>query len=217
MPKTRASIASSVASDHADNGRDLISIIMNAAVDEMAEKGYAATSVRSIAARSDCSVAALYYHFESKHEILVRFMEDVLDRQLHALQLVVEPLEGRPNSALLEAIVRERIKFSTGTRSRRNNIANTELRSLEPEAYRRVVARRDAIQDIFDNVLTQGKKSGEFLTPIPLEVARAINVMTAGIATWYRSTGKYSVSVVSDHYVRMSLAMAEAKSVPKLS
>ncbi|TDE18927.1 TetR/AcrR family transcriptional regulator, partial [Actinomadura sp. 6K520] len=40
----------------------------------MAENGYHGTSVRDIAVRAGLSPGALYYHFESKQELLATIM-----------------------------------------------------------------------------------------------------------------------------------------------
>ena len=46
--------------------------IIRAAVAVMGEVGYESASVRDMAARAGVSVAALYYHFPSKHDLLPR-------------------------------------------------------------------------------------------------------------------------------------------------
>jgi AcrR family transcriptional regulator len=54
--------------------------ILDVALDLFARKGYAETSLREIAAELGFSKAALYYHFESKQDILL-----ALHRRLHSL------------------------------------------------------------------------------------------------------------------------------------
>ena len=48
---------------------------MRAAVAVMGEVGYEAASVRDMAARAGVSVAALYYHFPSKADLLREFLD----------------------------------------------------------------------------------------------------------------------------------------------
>ena len=56
--------------------------ILDAAIHEFVEKGYEATSMESIAVRAGLTKGGLYYHFESKDDILIKanelFMEPVL-------------------------------------------------------------------------------------------------------------------------------------------
>lgn len=56
--------------------------ILEAAIHEFVEKGYESTSMESIASRAGLTKGGLYYHFNSKDDILIRandmFMEPVL-------------------------------------------------------------------------------------------------------------------------------------------
>lgn len=56
--------------------------ILDSAIHEFVEKGYEATSMDSIAARAGLTKGGLYYHFESKDDILIKandmFMEPIL-------------------------------------------------------------------------------------------------------------------------------------------
>ena len=66
--------------------------ILAAALDLFIEQGYDKTSLREIAEQVGVTKAALYYHFESKEEILRTLFKPVLDLQ----GLVVSLLGQRP-------------------------------------------------------------------------------------------------------------------------
>lgn len=57
--------------------------IIEAAINELVEKGYENTSMQSIAERAGLTKGGLYYHFHSKDEILIaangRYLESVLE------------------------------------------------------------------------------------------------------------------------------------------
>ena len=53
--------------------------MMRAAVTVMGEDGYEGASMRDIAARAGVSVAALYYHFPSKQDLLREFLDEAYD------------------------------------------------------------------------------------------------------------------------------------------
>lgn len=57
--------------------------IIEAAISELVEKGYENTSMQSIAERAGLTKGGLYYHFNSKDEILIaangRYLESVLE------------------------------------------------------------------------------------------------------------------------------------------
>ncbi|HNW27891.1 MAG TPA: TetR/AcrR family transcriptional regulator [Spirochaetota bacterium] len=69
--------------------------ILDAAIHEFVERGYEATSMESIAARAGLTKGGLYYHFESKDDILIKannmFMEPVFAFMTDAM--------GRANAA----------------------------------------------------------------------------------------------------------------------
>jgi len=69
--------------------------ILEAAIHEFVDKGYEATSMESIASRAGLTKGGLYYHFDSKDDILIRandmFMEPVLAFMADAM--------GRPGAA----------------------------------------------------------------------------------------------------------------------
>lgn len=63
--------------------------MLRAAVEVMGEDGYEGASIRDMAARANVSVAALYYHFPSKLDLLREFLDEAheviltrLDRRL---------------------------------------------------------------------------------------------------------------------------------------
>ena len=71
--------------------------ILRAAVEVMGEDGYEGASVRSMAARAGVSVAALYYHFPSKHDLLREFLDEAWDVTLARIDRRLQgvPVLGR--------------------------------------------------------------------------------------------------------------------------
>lgn len=92
------------ATDAAPSMRDRI---LDVALDLFARKGYADTSLREIAGQLDISKAALYYHFESKQDIL-----GALHLRLHQVGEELWPMlaaEGQDAGAwvlLADALIR---------------------------------------------------------------------------------------------------------------
>lgn len=72
-------------------------MIMNAANELFATKGYQHVSMRQIAKELDCSHGAIYYHFKNKAELFFALVEDhfkLLDTKLEEiLQQELEPKE----------------------------------------------------------------------------------------------------------------------------
>ena len=68
-------------------------------------------------------------------------------------------------------------------------IANSELRSLEPENRAAIVAMRHAYEVRLIDILERGVASGRFRLEDTRVGAFAIIAMLTGICTWYRPDG----------------------------
>ena len=92
--------------------------VLDAAIRELAERGYAHTSVSDIAAAAKMSKGAVHYHFESKDELLERVLDACCERIERRITTVFDepgaPLD-RVRRALLDlqrrtlALVRDRV------------------------------------------------------------------------------------------------------------
>lgn len=97
--------------------------LLDVALELFTEKGYAETSLREIAAELGVSKAALYYHFESKADILMALhmrMHEVSKRALAEIEVHERDL-GRWRSALdkfVDDMLANRKLFELHTRNR---------------------------------------------------------------------------------------------------
>ena len=78
--------------------------ILRAAVEVRGEDGSEGASMRDMAARSGVSVAALYYHFPSKLDLLREFLDEAYDVILARLERRLAAVTGGPE-ALLDEVV----------------------------------------------------------------------------------------------------------------
>ncbi|XRQ11451.1 TetR/AcrR family transcriptional regulator [Actinomadura welshii] len=183
--------------------------ILRAAVAVMTEHGYHGTSVRDIAARAGISPAALYYHFDSKQEVLATIMERGIDALLRAGRAALAGAGADP-AARLGALVETHVLFHL--RDQRGTMLGTsELRALDEPVRTRHIAKRHRRQRLFDGVITQGTELGAFTTPIPLEASRAIVVMCTGVASWFSPEGPPTRTEIAANYRRLALDMVGAR------
>src|SRR4051794_34451612 len=68
--------------------------IQAVALELFAEHGYDKTSLREIAERLDVTKAALYYHFNTKEDIVVSLFEDLID----GMDKIIAWASGRPRT-----------------------------------------------------------------------------------------------------------------------
>src|SRR2546421_9466143 len=146
------------------------------------EHGYAAMSLRQLAAEVGVQPGSLYNHISTKQELLFHLVQDHINellRQLdRALQGKVRPVEK------LRAFVAFHVTYHM-TKKREVFIANSELRSLEPKNYEEIVALRGAYEQRLAEILSEGVAEGEFEV-VDIQVATfAILALLTGLTTWY--------------------------------
>jgi AcrR family transcriptional regulator len=182
--------------------------ILEAAIAVMAEQGYHGTSVRDIAVRAGLSPGALYYHFESKQELLATIMERGIEELLRRTRAALAGAGDDP-AAALGAIVRTHVLFHLEDQ-RGTMLGTSELRALEEPVRSRHLDKRHQQQRLFDDAVVRGAELGVFTTPIPLEASRAVVVMCTGVAGWFSPKGPLSRAEIARRYERLALDMVGA-------
>jgi AcrR family transcriptional regulator len=176
--------------------------LLQAALDTFREQGYYGTSVRDIVRHAELTVAALYYHFESKHQILYHVMREAM-QQLIAQTEQALARAGDDPMAQLEAIVRAHVTYHTEHRIEAF-VGNTELRSLQPEARAHIVALRDRQQAIFEQVVHRATQLGACAPDSEQEAVRAMLTTCTAVAAWYQEDGGLTPAQVADRYVELA-------------
>lgn len=165
--------------------------------------GYAGTSVRQIGAAADVTVAALYHHYQSKHEILVTVMRSAMEQALRDAQEAYESAKPVP-SEQLKALVAAMVRYHTRHQAEAF-VGNSELRSLEKPAKAEIIELRDAHEAIVRNVIVGGVAQGSFSVKAPEQAARAVIAMCIAVASWYQKNGPLTPTEISDLYSHYAL------------
>ena len=148
--------------------------IMRAAVEVMGEDGYEGASIRDMATQAGVSVAALYYHFPSKHDLLREFLDEALDVSLARIERRVarhtSPVEQ------LEEIVGTIIWSNLHDEFARRAayVVSSEYTRLRPPERAAIEVKRKALLDLVERVVREGVAQRRFTTDEPREAARAI-------------------------------------------
>jgi AcrR family transcriptional regulator len=171
--------------------------IKSVAIDLFYRQGYFATSISDIARGSGIQKASIYYHYESKEELLLSILESTMDDLTDYVQ---ENLAGvRDVEERLRVAVRSHVRFHL-TRQRENFIANSELRGLSPDNFRAVVRMRDAYERIFQELIREGIDDGAFaLVDVKILSYAILTLCTAG-AAWFKPDGRLSVDEIAAIY-----------------
>lgn len=186
--------------DWRDFTEDSLPPMLSSAVQTFVAHGYHGTSIRTLAAAANMSVAGLYHHFASKQSIIVAIMDHAMDE-----------LWQRSRSALAEAgadrseqlgLLIECLALFHAHRKQLAFLASTEMRSLDPESLDRHIVARDRQERLLVDLLREGGNEGAFESDDPCQVARALTTMCTGISQWFDAAGPLSAASVAAAYVR---------------
>jgi AcrR family transcriptional regulator len=177
-------------------------VVYQAAVDLMAARGFHGTSLRDVAKAVGMQMSSLYYYFPSKQDMLVAIMR----RTMEDLQAFVEPAIRSETDPVqqIRAGIKAHVLFHAD-RGRETIVADSEIRALEGEHCDAMIALRDRYGAMFTNVLKAGKKSGAFQFGDPHVATNALVTMCAGVATWYRPSGRMTLEAIADELASLFL------------
>lgn len=164
----------------------------------MGEQGYEGASTRDMAAAAGVSVAALYHHFPSKHDLLREFLDEAwsivlarLDRRLRTVPPTPPARLGEIVATLIASYVHDDFALSA------SNVALREYNRLDPPQRRAIEAKIDRLLRLVEREVVAGIASGDFTTSEPREAARAIILLCAALIGPYPSMGRTMPEVIS--------------------
>ena len=170
------------------------------------ERGYAATSVRDIARALDIQGASLYAHVTSKEDVLWAIVERSASAFEKAGDRALARGAGVPADATarLGALVRAHVGVI---------VADPELASVFVHEWRHlsgkrrdaILARRDAYERRFRQVIRRGIAARDFAPTDPPLAAAFLLTALNGIAGWYRPAGRLAADRIADQYADLAV------------
>ena len=179
--------------------------IHDAALRLFARHGFAAVSMRRIAAEVGVQAGALYNYTPDKQTLLFGLMQAHMQDLLAAC--AARDVAGDA-MARLEGFTRHHIRFNL-ERADAVFISYMELRNLSPENFAVIEDLRGRYEDVLEAILRQGVEAGSFAVADPKIATLAVIAMLTGVGTWYRAGGRLSLDEVETIYwdmVRKSVA-----------
>ena len=170
--------------------------IRKAALHLFARYGYAAVSMRQIAAEVGVQAGALYNYTPDKQSLLYRLMRD------HMEELLAAQKGLPPQDCALDAL-RQFVGFHIRFHMQRPEevfIAYMELRNLTPENFAEIEALRRDYEDALQGILVAGQAEGVFALQDAKIATLAVIAMLNGVMTWYRAGGRLSLDQVEQIY-----------------
>ncbi|PKP68526.1 MAG: TetR/AcrR family transcriptional regulator [Alphaproteobacteria bacterium HGW-Alphaproteobacteria-5] len=175
--------------------------IRDAALRLFARHGFAAVTMRQIAAEVGVQAGALYLYTADKEALLFDLLRDHMDALLAAWAAETPaPDPARPDPvARLEAFVRFHIRFNLD-RPDAVFLSYMELRNLAPDRFAVIEGLRRQYETALEDILRAGQAAGVFKAPDSKLAALAIIAMLTGVNTWFREGGRLSRDSVGDIY-----------------
>lgn len=164
-----------------------------------ARHGYAAVSMRQIAADVGVQAGALYLYTPDKQSLLFDILRDHMEHLLEAWH----DAPGDPR-ARLEAFARFHVLYHL-ERPETVFIAYMELRSLTPENFAVIEALRKRYEDGLEAIVKDGAAAGVFRVPDSKLATMGLIAMLTGVTNWYREGGRLDRSAVARAYAQMAL------------
>lgn len=170
--------------------------VHDAALRLIARHGYAAVSMRQIAAEVGVQAGALYNYTADKQSLLFDLMRAHMDAVLAAL--AAADLRGDP-VARLDGFTRFHIRFHL-PRSDAVFVAYMELRNLDADNFATLEQMRRRYETALEDILRDGVAAGQFAVPDTRIATMAIIAMLTGLSHWYRDGGRLGMAAIEDIY-----------------
>jgi len=166
--------------------------LLEAAVALFSRQGYAATSTREVAALLGMQKASLYYHIESKEDLLYFICKSALEQIRSdvetAMGEVEDPLE-RTRTLIcnhVESMLRSKDEHATML---------TEMYALSKDRLASIVTLREGYVDLVRSVLREAQNAGALRDDIDVRyLTLALLGLLNRVLVWYRRRGPLSPS-----------------------
>jgi TetR/AcrR family transcriptional regulator, cholesterol catabolism regulator len=159
------------------------------------QRGYDATSMNDISAALKLSKGGLYYHFQSKDEILFEIMNHAMEitqeRVIAPVSRIADPAER------LRALIRLHMEVVLSPRDREITVMLHENHPLPPTLRKRINTRKKEyvhfVENLIAEVQKQAQKDPQGMGPAgnvsPRAAAFALLGMINWIYQWYKPEG----------------------------
>ena len=164
-----------------------------------AKHGFAAVSMRQIAAEVGVQAGALYNYTPDKQTLLFSLMHD------HMVELIAA-WDATATMSTPPASVAAFTRFHIAYHLARRDavfIAYMELRNLSPENFAVIEGLRKAYEQRLEQIIRDGVAQGVFVVADTRIATLAIIGMLTEVTTWFRDGGRLDVDGVVDLYVAM--------------
>jgi TetR/AcrR family transcriptional regulator, cholesterol catabolism regulator len=175
--------------------------IIAVATELFAQQGYHATGVAELGRAVGLGAGALYHHIGSKEELLLTIVRAHLEDVL-AFGTLLLAAEGTAVAKLHE-LAREHMRLVAHRRTELL-VMLRELDSLTGQRRADMLALRDAVEDVWNEVVRRGVEAGELTDLDPMFVKVVLGAMNYSLF-WFQPDGSETPEQMADRILNMLL------------
>ena len=178
--------------------------ILDAAAKVLARRGYIGTQLSEIAEEAGTQSGSLYYHFESREDLIEEVLQEGVRLSFARARAVVDamPPEATPLERLAAAL-RAHLKFQLVESDYARAVSRSIGQSPE-DMWKRVNDKFRAYGRFFDDLIRAAMKSGELDSKVDRSALRMLIIgATNWTPEWYRRDGSSSADEVGDLLIRL--------------
>jgi AcrR family transcriptional regulator len=175
---------------------------MTAAVELFAQRGFAATGIRDIAAAAGLSSSSLYEYMSTKDDLLVEIMSRTIEPLIRAGKSMTET--STSPEWLLAALTQNHVWFHARYPNE-TMVTDTELRALDPQRRDQVVALRDLYEGVWRSAVAAGVAASTFDVSDTDVCARCLISLCTGVGRWYRPSARLNIEQLCAIHVELVL------------
>lgn len=179
-------------------------LLLLAALDAFAARGFQGATTRDIATRAGMSPAAVYVHYRSKTDLLYEIIRIGHETLWTDVSEALDGFEAPPERlrAFVEAFAAFHVRFHTLSR-----VAQYELGELSEEQFATVVAVRRRIEQLLRDELRHGVEQQAFDVEDLDGTMIAILSLGIDVARWYAPCSRRARTDIGQLYGDLTLRM----------
>ena len=178
-------------------------VLMEAALDLFAEKGFSRASMQDVADRAGVTKGAFYHHFATKENALHIIHDEFIDRALEAQDGALEKYESATEQLAHMAFDTTMICIEY---QKHVMVFFRELPVLTGDVREAILEKRRRSTVIFEETVQRGVDTGEFDQDLdPSVAALGLLGMWVWSYQWYRPGGRRTPTEIARQFAAMTL------------
>jgi AcrR family transcriptional regulator len=167
-----------------------LSRALDAAVGLFSRKGYAATSTREVAKLLGIQKATLYYHVESKEDLLFFICQSSLTQFRSDVETAIRDRQDPVDR--VQTMICSHIESLLGDQAR-HSTTFTEMHTLSEKRFEQIMKLRDGYENLVRSELRQAQDAGVLRQDIEVKyLSLALLGIMNRVMVWYRRGGPLS-------------------------